>query len=144
MNMKPEGIGYVLYWPGVIDFLKTVTPLFEVVIYTASVKEYADPIIDSLEAHVGYSFYRLYRQHCQPRRFYFVKDLRWLGRELKNVMIIDNLHECFEWQPNNGLPIRAYFTSPTDSVLQKYIPLLEHLSIVPDVRVVIEKVKVRG
>ena len=61
MNMKPEGIGYVLYRPGVIDFLKSVTQLYEVAIFTASVKEYADPIIDGLEAACGSSFYRLYR-----------------------------------------------------------------------------------
>ncbi len=110
MNLKPEGMGYVLFRPGVEDFLKKVTEMFEVVIFTASVSDYANPIISKLEESVDYTFYRLYRNHCFAKRFYFVKDLRRLGRNLKNVIIMDNLHECFERQKNNGLPVKPYWT----------------------------------
>ena len=37
MNMKPEGMGYVLFRPWVEEFLKKVTEMYEVAIFTASV-----------------------------------------------------------------------------------------------------------
>lgn len=40
---------YVGLRPGVHDFLREVEKLFEIVIFTASVKSYADPIIDMLD-----------------------------------------------------------------------------------------------
>lgn len=37
---------YVNLRPGIFEFLKRVTKIFEVVIFTASVSNYANPLID--------------------------------------------------------------------------------------------------
>ena len=58
--------------PGCIQFLKSVSKIYEVVIFTASQEDYANKICDFLEGEMGAGFEnglskRLYRQHC---RFY--------------------------------------------------------------------------
>lgn len=40
---------YVLKRPYVDEFLRRLGPLFEIVIFTASLAKYADPVIDNLD-----------------------------------------------------------------------------------------------
>ena len=40
---------YVLKRPGVEEFLQKLAPLYELVIYTASLSKYADPLMDWLD-----------------------------------------------------------------------------------------------
>lgn len=80
---------YVSSRPGLKIFLKHVSDLFEVVIYTASMKEYADPLLDIIDPH-GFITKRFFRQHCTFHNGIYVKDLRKLGRDMKNIFIIDN------------------------------------------------------
>jgi RNA polymerase II subunit A small phosphatase-like protein len=42
---------YVLRRPGARDFLKRMSEFYEVVIYTASLEKYANPLIDKLDPH---------------------------------------------------------------------------------------------
>jgi carboxy-terminal domain RNA polymerase II polypeptide A small phosphatase len=53
---------YIKVRPGAIDFLRKINKFFEVVIFTASVANYADPLIDILDVD-GYEFYKLFREH---------------------------------------------------------------------------------
>jgi RNA polymerase II subunit A small phosphatase-like protein len=48
--------------PGAIDFLRKISKYFEVVIFTASVANYADPLIDKLDVD-NYGFFKLFREH---------------------------------------------------------------------------------
>jgi RNA polymerase II subunit A small phosphatase-like protein len=62
---------------------------FEVVIYTASLSKYADPLMDILDQNNA-APQRLFREHCTFYNGLFVKDLSRLGRPLTDVIIIDN------------------------------------------------------
>lgn len=62
---------------------------YELVIYTASLSKYADPLVSMLDPNQLCS-YRLFREHCTLVNNAFVKDLTWLGRLMKNVIIVDN------------------------------------------------------
>ena len=55
-------------------------------------ESYASPVIDKLDKK-GYGFYKLYREHCRyfKETNFYVKDLSKLGRDLKNVIFIDNI-----------------------------------------------------
>ena len=79
---------FVLKRPFVEEFLRYLAPHFEIVIYTASLSKYADPLLDALDPH-GYSVHRLFREHCTFHGASFVKDLSKLGRNLKDVIIVD-------------------------------------------------------
>lgn len=74
-------------------FLRRLSKLFEITIFTASIKKYADSIMDKLDPE-GYCTYRLYRDGCSSYKhgngLVYIKDLSKLGRKLKNTIILDN------------------------------------------------------
>lgn len=63
---------------------------YNLVVFTASVQEYADPVIDWLEQDRKYFSQRYYRQHCTNRSGAYIKDLATVESDLSKVMIIDN------------------------------------------------------
>src|ERR1700761_9083099 len=67
-----------------------VSKWYNLVIFTASVQEYADPVIDWLELERKYFSARYYRQHCTQRNGAYVKDLSVVEPDLSRVMIVDN------------------------------------------------------
>ena len=141
MKIKNEGyIIHVLKRPYLDEFLKIVTQKYEVVIFTASISDYANPLLDKLDPFKKIS-YRLFREHCtKTDNGLFIKDLNKLGRNLKDVIIIDNNPVSYTLNKSNGLPILTWHSFQSDNELIKLIPLLIHLTIVDDVRTVINKV----
>lgn len=68
---------------------------YELVVFTAGLKDYADWILDDLD-RTGFIQYRLYRDHCKFKHGVYLKDLTKLGRHLSKVIIIDNIEENFD------------------------------------------------
>ena len=60
------------------------------VVFTASVQEYADPVIDWLEMERKYFTGRYYRQHCTYRNGTYIKDLGNVEPDLSKAIILDN------------------------------------------------------
>jgi CTD small phosphatase-like protein 2 len=109
---------------------------FEIVIFTAAVQDYADWVLDQLDTE-GYISYRLYRQHALPTGGnFFIKDLSRLGRDISRTLIVDNVAENFQLQPDNGVFIRTWIDDPTDNALEELAPLLKEVAVrnVRDVR----------
>lgn len=127
---------HVLVRPYVDKFIEEVSKLFEVVIFTASISKYASPLLDILDKDKKCS-YRLFREHCTFINGIYVKDLKRLNRDLKNVIIVDNSPNSYSFNRENGLPILSWFNDKKDTELLKLLPLLNYLSGVSDVRDVI-------
>lgn len=117
------GDSKVLVRPGCEDFLKRMAQVYEVIIFTAAMQDYADWVIDQLDTGQWVSG-RLYRQHTIPSGNYFIKDLSKLGRDLAKMIIIDNVAENFSQQPENGIVIRSWFDDEEDEALSQLEPLL--------------------
>lgn len=81
---------YVHKRPHCDDFLRKVCKWYKLVIFTASVQEYADPVIDWLEQERKFFQARYYRQHCTFRNGAYIKDLSSVEPDLSKVMILDN------------------------------------------------------
>jgi CTD nuclear envelope phosphatase 1 len=81
---------YVHKRPHCDDFLRKVVKWYKLVIFTASVQEYADPVIDWLEQERKFFHTRYYRQHCTFRNGAYIKDLSSVEPDLSKVMILDN------------------------------------------------------
>ena len=81
---------YVHKRPHCDEFLRKVCKWYNLVIFTASVQEYADPVIDWLEQERKYFTKRYYRQHCTFRNGAYIKDLSAVEPDLSRVMILDN------------------------------------------------------
>jgi hypothetical protein len=107
--------------------------LFEVVFFTASTSNYAEKVLDALDPERR-ALHRLFRQHCTLINCEFVKDLSQLGRDLKDVIIVDNLPSCYSLQPCNGIPILTWIENKSDRELDRLSSVLEPLSKVDDVR----------
>jgi RNA polymerase II subunit A small phosphatase-like protein len=64
--------------------------IYEVFIFTASLAEYANPVIDRIDTNKVCQF-RLYREDCKIFNNLLVKDLSSLNRSINDVVIIDVL-----------------------------------------------------
>ena len=108
---------------------------FELVVFTAGLKEYADWILNDFDKS-KYITHRLYRNSCKFRKGVYLKDLSKLGRDLARTIIVDNIAENYQLQPNNGINIASWFNSNQDCELQKLEPILCMMvdTKVPDVR----------
>lgn len=136
LNVKIDNVSYKIYAmkrPGVEEFLDRMSKLYEIVIYTASLQQYADKIIDIIDKNKNCK-YRLFRENCTFSNGVYVKDLKRLNRDLKDVIIIDNSPLAFHFDVNNGLPISSFTTDKNDKELYKLDFILESLSQVNDIR----------
>jgi Dullard-like phosphatase family protein len=123
---------YVRKRPGVDQFLKRCGELFEIVVYTASLSKYADPLLDKLDIHKVID-HRLFRQHCVFHNGHYVKDLSILGRELERTFILDNSPMSYLFQPDNAVAVTSFIDSMEDRELPNMLPFLEKLVNVRDV-----------
>lgn len=87
---------YVKYTPRYPSLTK-VSKWYDCVIFTASVQEYADPVIDWLEAERKIFKARYYRQHCTVENGAYIKDLSVIERDLGKVCILDNSPISYAW-----------------------------------------------
>ena len=118
---------YVLVRPGCVKFLNEMAKYYEVVIYTASLSKYADPLMDILDQS-RVAPQRLFREHCTFYNGLFVKDMSRIGRKLSDAIIIDNSPPSYMFQPENGIPILSWYEDREDTKLYELIPALKMLS----------------
>ncbi|KIP05592.1 hypothetical protein PHLGIDRAFT_119691 [Phlebiopsis gigantea 11061_1 CR5-6] len=128
---------YVIKRPGVDNFLKKMGEIYEVVVFTASLSKYADPVLDKLDIHRVVS-HRLFRESCYNHRGNYVKDLSQLGRPISDTIIIDNSPASYIFHPNSAVPVSSWFNDPHDTELTDLVPFLTDLAQVDDVRGVLD------
>ena len=134
---------HVMVRPHVEEFLQRMSKRFELVIFTASISKYANPLLNIVDK-MGYVPFRLFREHCTLINTAFVKDLNLLGRDAKDIIILDNNPTAYSLNHYNGFPIKSWFDDKNDDELLKICPILEFLSYVPDVREYIKKIVVQN
>jgi len=134
---------YVAKRPGVDKFMLEMGKHFEVVVFTASLSKYADPVLDLLDIHKVVR-YRLFREACSNYKGNYVKDLNKIGRELKSTIIIDNSPSSYLFHPENAVPVESWFDDENDTELDELIPFLKDLSRCDNVRTWLETRKKDG
>jgi RNA polymerase II subunit A small phosphatase-like protein len=126
---------FVTIRPGVEAFIDTLSEYFDIVLWTASLKEYADPVMDVIDPQRKAQT-RLYRESCTPLKGGLAKNLNKLGRDLREVFIIDvitsfnyqNSSMSFMLQPENGFLIKDFIADKNDIELEIIMPFLIWLS----------------
>lgn len=141
-NVDYNGLEYEVYVkmrPHLKHFIDTVSKYFEVIVFTASQKVYAEKFLDSIDSKREKIKYRLYRDSCICVDGNYIKDLNVLGRDLNKCVIIDNSPYAFGYQVDNGIPIESWFDDEKDTELLRIIPFLISLSKCDDVKKEIRK-----
>lgn len=123
----------VMKRPGAEEFIKRMSGIYEVVLYTAAVESYGAKVAEKLDPQHLIP-HRLFRNKCSLVKGRLVKNLAHLGRDLKDVVIVDNSPSCYVLQPCNGIPIKSWIDDKEDKELEKLVLVLELLSKVDDVR----------
>ena len=141
LEIKEYKVG-IFIRKGVKQFLAEVSKYFTVGIFTASVKEYADAIIDYLDPNKNMIKFRLYRNNCiNVNDRIYVKDLRIIkGIDLKDIIILDNSIYSFAAQLNNGILVNSFFIDKNDIELFNVLQyLLNYLVKADDIRLINER-----
>ena len=128
--------------PGVNFFLETASKYFEIGVFTASVPEYADAVINYLDPENKYIKFRLYRDNCiNVGDLLRVKNLKILKNvPLKKMILVDNNMYSFAPQLENGILINSFINDKNDSELSNLLSyLLNYIYPAEDVRKVNEE-----
>ena len=130
VDENDDSKGILRFRPGLDYFLNLVSKYYELIIFTAATKEYADPILDAIETNQLYFDYRLYRQHTIVYNNDFIKDLSKLGRNMSKVIIVDNMPQNFRLQKENGIFIKAFWGEDNyDTALYDLGNILEKIAL---------------
>ncbi|KAJ6230060.1 nli interacting factor-like phosphatase family protein [Anaeramoeba flamelloides] len=115
-------------------FLQKCSEMFEIVLFTASVKSYADKVLDILDPDNNLISHRLYRGSCSFYNGHYVKDLCLLNRDLHSILIIDDAKFSFVFQPENAIWINPFYNNLdtnqfVDNQLEDVLSILENVYI---------------
>lgn len=104
--------------PFCLEFLQELSKFYEIFVFTASSFSYATAVLKFLDPYNKYISGLLSRSNCmQTKNGFFIKDLRIIrNKNLKDMIIVDNLAHSFGFQIDNGVPILEWH-SGTDSEL---------------------------
>ena len=99
----------LIFRPGLINFLQRMKPLYEMVIFSFGTYQYVDSVIRIIERKETFFEHILYRQHATINSGEYIKDLSLLGRDLKNIIIVDDIPQVFKLQERNGICIKPFY-----------------------------------
>lgn len=124
---------YVAKRPGVDEFLLEMAKYYEIVVYTASLNKYADPLLDLLDPHRVIRT-RLFRESCVYFEGNYVKDLSLIDRELAQSIIVDNSPNSYLFHPENAIDCSSFIDDPADRELAQIGGFLKSVHDAEDVR----------
>lgn len=137
-NGKSANTGFNIrpYWQELMD---SIYDDWEIVVFTASCKNYADTILDYLDPENKYFPHRFYRETCwkTPEGVY-IKDLRVFHQwNIDDIILVDNAVYSFGFQLDNGIPIFPYIQGKDDKqlfYLKEYLNLIANKDIIKDLK----------
>ena len=118
---------YVQVRPGFSNFYLTMSQYYEVVLYTASLTDLSDIIMDAIDPTKLCSK-RLYRRHCSRFNHLFFMDLARLGRQMEDVILINNSQNSYLGQESNAVPMSFWQGNHKDDELEKLTSFLISMS----------------
>jgi Dullard-like phosphatase family protein len=95
--------------PGLLEFLHKMKQIFELVLFSLGTCDYVNKIVNIIEKKEKFFEYILYRQHATFNDNIYIKNLSLLGRDLKNIIIVDDKPQVFKLHQNNGICIKPFY-----------------------------------
>ena len=127
---------YITTRPGLRQFLDKIEEIYEVFIFTSSLEEYANKVIDKIAPEIDHE-HRLFRNSCTKTDGYHIKDLTHISRPLNKLILVDDMSCSAQSQVGNLIRISPFMGDIEDQVLSKELfPALEICSKAEDIRTV--------
>ena len=143
IHINSDGNFSISIRPGFFSFLKEIKPFYELISFTNESKYSSDNIIKQIESKNKYFDYNLYREHLSFDGKEFFKDISKLGRDIKKIIIIDNINNNYKLNPENVIHITPYINESleNDNILceLKKLLILIYKSGYEDIRIGIKK-----
>lgn len=114
--------------PYLKTFLELASAKYDLVVYTASDKEYAEAVVNYIDPSRKFIKAIFHRRHCRvTKKGLRVKDLEYIfGNNIHRAVLVDNSAHCFAPQIQHGIPILSFAYEKFDTEL---ISLLGFLNI---------------
>lgn len=119
--------------PQIVPALEQIKKDYNMIIFTASDKSYADSVVNYIDPFGTYFKYRLYRSNCfkvtTENGPVYIKDLRVIRNiPLSNMVLIDNSVLSFAFHLDNGIPILPFYSNKDDTEMESLKNYLSKLS----------------
>lgn len=125
---------YVCKRPYVDQFFSSLHPLYEIIIFTTSIKSYADTMLNiiDIEHFIDKTFYR---EDCyELHQYYYIKNLVNIKKEISKIVLIDDSDATSYSYPGNFFPVTKWNGNLNDTELLDIIPFFLNLKKVNDIR----------
>ena len=117
------------------EFLEKVSKFYEVFLFTASSEAYAKAIINHIDTSKIIRGLFTDKVTMNTKNGFIIKDLRiFTNRNLKDMIIVDNLAHCFSYQIDNGVPLLEWQSDVNDRELKYLYGYLKKAAQFEDVR----------
>ena len=109
---------YFLVRPGVFELFETINKIYEIVIFTASSKKYANSIIKKIDYknNVDYILHKKYIIYEEGNP---VKRLDMIGRDINKIIFVDNLEINAKYNKKNLYHISSWYNDVYDEEIFK-------------------------
>jgi TFIIF-interacting CTD phosphatase-like protein len=125
--------------PFAIDMISTLNKVYEIWIWTASERPYAQFIIDWMGISSQIRLL-LCREDCVSVGGHYVKDIhRFVNIDEKRVVMVDNLVASFISELTNGIVVGSFYGNSDDTELSDLTCVLQNLAQEDDVRIKIKE-----
>ena len=110
--------------------------MYEVVLFSDEDFQFTQQVAQALDPRQRIFSARLGRESVCLRKGQMIKDLSYLNRDLKNIIVIEKDLESVKYHPDNVVIIPEFTGDDNDRALVELLPFLEHLAKdqVPDIR----------
>jgi Dullard-like phosphatase family protein len=99
----------IILRPDLIFFLKEMKKIYELVLFSYATYDYIEKVLKIIESKEKFFEYILDRRHITYENGSYIKNLSLIGRDLKNVIIIDDKPQAFKMHKENGIFIKPFY-----------------------------------
>ncbi|SBS92753.1 NLI interacting factor-like phosphatase, putative (NIF2) [Plasmodium ovale curtisi] len=125
---------YVCKRPYIDLFFSILYPFYEIVIFTTSIKTYADTVLNIIDVD-HYIDKKFYREDCyEINKKIYIKNLLNIKKEISKIILIDDTNISSIKYPDNFFQIKKWQGDLNDTELLDIIPFFLNLRKVRDIR----------
>jgi import inner membrane translocase subunit TIM50 len=130
------GTGFeIIKRPGLSVFLQRISRFYEIVVFGDEESAIINDICEALDPNYSMIAGRLGRESTLLKNGNYIKDLSYLNRPIKNILVVDFTDEKCEFHKENVLKIPHWNGDKDDRELYDLMPFLESLAMDPRVDV---------